>query len=68
MELSPHPCALMKRSRLNNTAQAPDAEDLSFPPPYSEQAKFLLLADKFLSLDSSKDFKLAKKGEGKSAA
>ena len=44
-------------------------DDLSFPPPYSEQAKYLALANKFLSLngsrvvqiDSAKHFQRAKK-------
>jgi hypothetical protein len=29
------------------------ASELSFPPPYSEQAKYLELADKFLRLGES---------------
>jgi len=53
--------------------ERPHVDDLSFPPPFFEQAKYLELADKFLStngirhknalqIDSSKHFqKLRKK-------
>ena len=61
----------MKRSRLKKKALEPDINDLSFPPPYSEQAKYLSLADKFLStnaarcnvvqIDTHKNFKSNKK-------
>jgi hypothetical protein len=66
----------MKRTRLKQQAKGPH-EDLSFLPPYSDQAKYLLLADKFLStnghrnvvrIDSSKHFKRGKQDKGKSAA
>lgn len=70
----------MKRSRLEKPAQKParsEVDDLSFPPPYSEQAKYLFLADIFLamerhrnvvSLDSSRHFKGAKNAKVKRAA
>jgi hypothetical protein len=62
----------MNRSRLKKAAERPPEDDFSFPPPFSEQAKYLALADKFLSADrmarknvvpinSSKHFKAAKK-------
>lgn len=60
----------MKRSRPKQMAKRPHVDDLSFLPPYSEQAKYLLLADKFLStdgfhnlvaIDSHKHFKRKKK-------
>ena len=62
------PCALMKRSRLKKKTEVPGVDELAFPPPFSEQAKYLALADKFLSMngtrhknviriDSSKHFK-----------
>jgi len=61
----------MKRSRLKKKAVWPHADDLSFLPPYSEQAKYLILADKFLStngtrhnvvqIDSSKHFQRTQK-------
>jgi hypothetical protein len=61
----------MKRSRLKKQARGPQVDDLSFLPPYSEQSKFLLLADKFLSthgsrhnvvsIENSKQFKGTKK-------
>jgi hypothetical protein len=44
----------MKRKRLNKKSKPRPLEDLSFPPSYSEQAKYLALADKFLSLDESR--------------
>ena len=44
-------CGIMKRIRLNKAGQTPQTDDLSFLPPYSEQAKYLALADKFLSTD-----------------
>jgi hypothetical protein len=44
----------MKRTRLKKVAGKPHGNDLSFPPPYSEQAKYLLLADKFLSTNGSR--------------
>jgi hypothetical protein len=63
----------MKRSRLKKEAERPHEDDLSFPPQYSEQSKYLILADKFLSLngprrnvvsiDSSKHFKGSKNGK-----
>jgi hypothetical protein len=61
----------MKHSRLKKKAAGPQVDDLSFLPPYSEQAKYLLLADKFLStngvrgnvvrIDSSKHFQRGNK-------
>ena len=41
----------MKRNRLKLVAQAPapGADDLSFPPPFEEQGKYLRLADEFLA-------------------
>jgi hypothetical protein len=61
----------MKRSRRKKKAQEPDAHDLSFPTPYAEQAKYLYLADRFLStngtrhnvvrIDTHKNFKANKK-------
>jgi len=52
-------------------ARESEADDLSFPPPYPEQSKFLLIAEKFLStngsrhnvvsIESSKHFKGTKK-------
>jgi hypothetical protein len=30
-----------------------DASDIAFPPPYSDQGKYLILADKFLSSGES---------------
>jgi hypothetical protein len=44
----------MKRTRLKKVFEKPGADDLAFPPPYSEQAKYLLLADKFLSTQGSR--------------
>ena len=44
----------MKRGRLKIQAGRPHADDLSFLPPYSEQAKYLLLADKFLSTNGAR--------------
>jgi hypothetical protein len=41
-----------------NVALKPNAKthsELSFPPQYSEQAKYLELADKFLSLEDDED-------------
>ena len=38
----------MKRSRLKLVPKAP-ADDLSFLPPFNEQAKYLKLADDFLA-------------------
>ena len=43
----------MKHSRLKKKAGGPH-DDISFLPPYSEQAKYLLLADKFLSTNGSR--------------
>lgn len=66
----------MKCSRLKKTAREPEADDLSFLPPYSEQAKYLFLADQFLStdghhnvlpFDTSQHFQRAK-NKGKKAA
>jgi hypothetical protein len=61
----------MKRRRLMKKAEGPQVDDLSFPVSYSEQGKYLLLADKFLALhgkrrnvvaiDSSKHFQAARK-------
>ena len=42
----------MNRSRLKLVRQA-QADDLSFPPPFDEQAKYLKLADDFLARTSS---------------
>jgi len=42
----------MKRSRLKLVPQA-QADDLSFPPPFDEQAKYLKLADDFLARTST---------------
>jgi hypothetical protein len=62
----------MKRSQQKKTVEEPQAEDLSFPPPYTEHAKYLLLADKFLStnghrnvvsIDGSKHFRYPKRRE-----
>jgi len=63
----------MKRIRLKTQAKGPHADDLSFPPPFSEHAKYLALADKFLSangtrrsvgqIDSSKHFQHGKKAK-----
>jgi hypothetical protein len=47
------PRAAMKRTR-KKAVPKPPADDLSFIPPYCEQAPYLLLADKFLSLDGSR--------------
>jgi hypothetical protein len=47
------PCPIMKRSRLKTQAKVPDADDLSFPPPFFEQAKYLALAEKFLSTNAT---------------
>jgi hypothetical protein len=45
----------MKSSWLKKTkAEGPHGGDLAFLPPYSEQAKYLLLADKFLSPNGSR--------------
>jgi len=38
----------MKRSRLKLVPKQ-QADDLSFPPPFDEQAKYLKLADDFLA-------------------
>jgi hypothetical protein len=64
-------CGIMKRKRLKKKSEPPEIDDLSFSPPYSEHAKYLALADKFLSLngarrnvvsiDSSRYFKRVKK-------
>ena len=43
----------MKHSWLKKKAEGPH-DDISFSPPYSEQAKYLLLADKFLSTNGSR--------------
>jgi len=61
----------MKSSRLNKKTEEPHGDDLAFLPPYSEQAKYLHLADKALStngsrhnvvsIDSSKHFRRRKK-------
>lgn len=32
-----------------------EKNDISFLPPYSEQARYLFLADKYLSLDGSRN-------------
>jgi hypothetical protein len=49
-------CApLMKRTRLKKVAQRRAADDLAFVPPFSDQAKYLFLADKFLSTNGSRD-------------
>ena len=63
----------MKRSRMKIQAKGSHTDDLSFPPPFSEQAKYLALADKFLStngtrrnegqIDSSKHFEDGKKAK-----
>jgi len=45
----------MKRTRLKKVAQKARTDDLAFLPPYSDQAKYLLLADKFLSTNRSRD-------------
>jgi hypothetical protein len=44
----------MKRNRLKLVSEAParEADDLSFPPPFGEQAKYLKLADEFLARTS----------------
>lgn len=61
----------MKRSRLKKKAEGPH-DDISFLPPYSEQAKYLVLADKFLSsngwwhvisIDTGKTFPRGKKAK-----
>jgi hypothetical protein len=44
----------MKRGRLKTKAGGPHIDDLSFPPPYCEQAKYLALANKFLSMNGSR--------------
>jgi hypothetical protein len=44
----------MKRSRLTLVPE-PLADDLSFPPPFEEQAKYLKLADDFLALRSAEE-------------
>jgi hypothetical protein len=60
----------MKHSEPTKKAKAPHPDDLSFPASYSEQGKYLLLADKFLSLserrnvvsiESDKHFQAGKK-------
>jgi len=61
----------MKNSRLKKKTEEPHGDDLAFLPPYSEQAKYVLLADKALSkngsrhnvvsIDSSKHFRREKK-------
>jgi hypothetical protein len=40
------------RLKLVSQAPAPEADDLSFPPPFEEQAKYLRLADEFLARTS----------------
>ena len=44
----------MKLTRLKLVAQAPapGADDLSFPPPFEEQGKYLRLANEFLARTS----------------
>ena len=42
----------MKRNRLKLVAQAPEDDDLSFPPPFEEQGKYLRLANEFLARTS----------------
>jgi hypothetical protein len=42
----------MKRGR-SKSRPGPNANDIAFPPPYAEQSKYLVLADKFLSSDGS---------------
>jgi hypothetical protein len=60
----------MPRKRLTTKADPPHTDDLAFLPPYSEQAKYLALANQFLSrdyhrnvisIDSSKQFRRPKK-------
>lgn len=51
----------MKRARLKKVAQKPD-DDLAFLPPYSEQAKYLLVADNFLSTNGSRHYLISING------
>jgi hypothetical protein len=45
----------MKCSRLKNKTEGPHEDELSFPPPLSEQAKYLALADRFLSTNGHRN-------------
>jgi hypothetical protein len=45
----------MKRDRPKKKAEGTPGEDLSFPPPYSAQAKYLALADKLLSTNGHRN-------------
>ena len=49
----------MKRSRLEAKAETPHVDDLSFPAPFSEQSKYLALADKFLSTNGTRNKNVA---------
>ena len=62
----------MKRNRLKLVAQAPapEADDLSFPPPFEEQGKYLRLADEFLartSVEQEQSGKIISIGTGRRA-
>ena len=60
----------MKRNRLKLVAQAPEADDLSFPPPFEEQGKYLRLADEFLartSVEQEQSGKIISIGAGRRA-
>jgi hypothetical protein len=52
-----HPLSFMKRSQLK--IQTPHAGDLSFPPPFSEQSKYLALANKFLCTNGTPNNNIA---------
>ncbi len=62
----------MKRNRLKLVSEAPagEADDLSFPPPFGEQAKYLKLADEFLartSVEQEQSGKIISIGAGRRA-
>jgi hypothetical protein len=43
----------MKKRTRQKLAPPPEENDLAFPPPFSEQAKYLALADQFLASNQS---------------
>jgi hypothetical protein len=43
----------MKKSARKKPTPPPEQNDLAFPPPYPAQAKYLALADQFLSSSAS---------------
>ncbi len=62
----------MRRNRLKLVSEAParEADDLSFPPPFGEQAKYLKLADEFLartSVEQEQSGKIISIGAGRRA-